>query len=189
MPGNFLHFGNTCQNGAPAITWTFTATAPNVDGGNGLIAGFQIIPSTALTFDSTTKNPSGADNLFPYASPAPISTSWVAIDAPAIGLDGYSSASAEYHFNDYFLYLPNDPNGNVWVTLGTLDWNWSASTTLVNNAWSSPTVTSLSTPPAATSSTTGLPPTWSGVFQNTSGSISYLGHQNVKSIRVPKRNR
>ncbi len=62
-------------------------------------------------------------------------------DQPGYGLNNLTGAdlcSIVDYFKDYIVFKP-DGGGSIYVTLGRILWDWSASTTKINGVWSNPT--------------------------------------------------
>jgi hypothetical protein len=72
----------------------------------------------------------------PFAPFAPFA------DSPeyALGNGIYgNTTSIGDQFTDYIIFRPSQGSGNIYVTLGTVSWGWTSSTTYTNNAWTAPT--------------------------------------------------
>lgn len=152
-----IHDGNPVA-GQVAIQWNYSVT--NVpQGGTGNIVMQQIVNTLRNTGTNTNNQAvvaasytNCADGGFPYDTPATTGSTFTSDDSPAQDLTGYHTMSIDYAFTDYFMY---QPSGGIWVTLGTLTWGASGSTSWTGTTWTA--ATSVSTPLSAFSRSSSLP--------------------------------
>jgi len=146
-----INSGSACDsnNAVAGISWQFTATAPT--GGTGQIDGTQVIDrseSATGGFHNTPAAPVGAqtngyelDTCVRFGTASRNNTqilegktaTWSGQDAPGQALsDTWKSFQISDQARMYFVYQRNNDAGapasrsNIWVSLGELDWNWSA---------------------------------------------------------------
>ncbi len=174
-PNTAIAVGNLCptvEPGTVGIYWAYLVATPS-PGPSGLIAMVQIANSLSISASGTpSPNPKsytsgpGLDAVFPYASPAPAATQWNSYDAPALILatpPKCQTVTDTMSFTDYFMYQPGPISSRVgyqlWVTLGTMAWNWSGTASSVKKApYALVTSKSVNPQPSYAPSTTL--PTW-----------------------------
>ena len=163
-----LHFGTLAT---PGISFTFKATAPA--GGDGQIAGFQLVetvrsmtPNGAAVRTLTSGGAFVLDTNAPYAAAVAVAAgaaaTWSSSDTPGNGLENSIERMAiSDHFHIYLMYQPTGTDSR-WVTIARLDWNWGGTTTRqtpagTGNVWNAPTGVANATNPSGAASIE-LPP-------------------------------
>ena len=117
--------GDPCS---PGITFSFTASPP--PDFPGTIVGQQVIERAVTTVPASTLGTNGAteDSCVYYEPPTAAGVQWSAIDAPGIGLNGYSSVSLTDNFTMYLMFKPTDSrNTSIYVPQREVTWGWAAS--------------------------------------------------------------
>jgi hypothetical protein len=134
------------------------AWSPALPGGTQ--TNYQWIAS--LDFVNSALPPVNSDgSTYPYINSDPIGTVPFQ-DAPGVS-DVYGFESITDSFETYLVFQPTNQNGssNIWVTLGTVTWGWSAT----ESAW---TLTATNVTQASYSSSDAFP-TWLHTGHNSRG--------------------
>jgi hypothetical protein len=166
-----IALGNPCTTFG--MTWNYRTSVPSY--GAGFIAMAQIVNSSSVSASGTpSPNPNsytsfGLDTGFPYVGATPTSALWNSNDSPADPLTTppiCHSVTETVSFTDYFMYQPGTTSSRIghrlWVTEGTMSWNFSGTATATSKKGSHYALGSTTNPrPLYTSSTTL--PTWSQI--------------------------
>ena len=162
VPNNspsMLRLGDDNENGAMAYTLNVNSIQP-FSGDANIIQLVNASRSVSAPYEgqlSTTGGQFWLDNqqfYFGGANPVnPPSIPYAYLeftDMPGYGLNpitGSDLCSIVDYFKDYVVFKPAG-SGSIYVTLGRISWDWSASTTKTNGVWSTPTscITSLRKP-------------------------------------------
>jgi hypothetical protein len=89
---------------------------------------------------------------------------WGFQDSPKFELGSEIFGNITYisdKFTDYIMFCPSGI-GNIYVTLGTVSWSWSSSTTYTNGNWTEPTQDGIHAPTG--NDTSAQLPVWLNVF-------------------------
>jgi hypothetical protein len=90
---------------------------------------------------------------------------WPFQDSPcyALGYGTYgNTTSISDQFADYIILCPSQGTGNIYVTLGTVSWSWTSSTTYTNGNWTPPIQVGIHAPTG--NDTSDSFPVWTNVF-------------------------
>ncbi len=177
VPSNspsMLRLGNDNENGSMAYTLNVNSVQPISGDANivQLVNASRAVSAPYGGQQSTTEGQFWLDNQEFYidgnnpVNPPSIPYAYLEFtDMPGYGLNpitGSDSCSIVDYFKDYVVFKP-DGGGNIYVTLGRISWDWSASTGKTNGVWSSPTyyVNSPSSPDGSDEF-----PTWPQTYHN-----------------------
>ncbi len=144
-----LRLGDDNENGAMAYTLDVNSVQPFSGNANivQLVNASRAVSAPYGGQQSTTAGQFWLDNQEFYiggnnpVNPPSIPYAYLEFtDMPGYGLNpitGSDLCSIVDYFKDYVVFKP-DGNGNIYVTLGLISWDWSASASKVDGVWTIP---------------------------------------------------
>ena len=147
---NELQLGDNFPHGLMDYNFSVSSIAPFSGSANvvQLVNASRAVSAPYGGQQSTTGGQFWLDNTrfyfgsdFPINSGTSFHNNFEFFDQPGYGLNPITGAdlcSIVDSFKDYVVFKPDGPN-SIYVTLGRVFWDWSASTSKTNGVWSNPT--------------------------------------------------